>query len=218
MDGTATGPYTTDFQTTDNQAAQQAVRAVVAKLGGSCGNVAIIQGSPQNLALKARNDGFATAANAAGCKIVAQQINPLDDPAGGRKIADALKAKYGSKLRAIFANNDESATGAASAFGAGFKPVMVSINGDQSGIDAVRRGQVVATFDYRPVEIGNAMAVAVDQIIRDKRKLPPTIKVEMTKYDSQNVGQWVPPSKQLAAPLKVTFTSSGSSTVLQTTQ
>ncbi len=112
--------------------------------------------------LKARNDGLAAGAEAAGCEIVAEQVNETDTAEGARPI-DAWKTKYGADLKGILAYNDSSAIGAAAAVDGDFQPIITGINADQPGVDAVKDGRVLQTWDLLTPEIGNGMAWAVHQ-------------------------------------------------------
>src|SRR6185437_7733214 len=112
-----------NLQPEDFEAARDAAMFAGQKIGKGAG-VAIIQGLPQVAVLKARNDGLAAGAKAAGLTILAQQVNQKDTAAGAQPIVNAWKAKFGSKLKAVLSYNDPSALGAAATVGGSFKPVI----------------------------------------------------------------------------------------------
>jgi ribose transport system substrate-binding protein len=207
QDSPTSAPVAMNFQVNDQQAAEQAATALAEKLGPGCGNgaqVAIIEGIPQAEVLKARNDGLAAGAKAAGCKVVAHQVNTKDSADGARPIVDGWKTKYGAALKGILAYNDSSAIGAASATGGKFKPVITGINADQPGVDAVKDKRVLATWDLRTPEIGNGMAWAAYQLLT-KKSLPKTVNVEMVKVNDDNVGGYPTNEDRLKAPMKVSI-------------
>jgi ribose transport system substrate-binding protein len=218
QDSPTSDPVAMNFQVNDREAAEQAATALAEKLGPGCGNgapVAIIEGIPQAEVLKARNDGLAAGAKAAGCKIVAHQVNAKDSADGARPIVDAWKTKYGASLKGILAYNDSSAIGAASATGGKFKPVITGINADQPGVDAVKDKRVLATWDLRTPEIGNGMAWAAYQLLT-KKSLPKTVNVEMVKVSDENVGGYPTNEDRLKAPMKVSIEERDGKAFLQT--
>jgi ribose transport system substrate-binding protein len=207
QDSPTSDPVAMNFQVNDREAAEQAASALAEKLGPGCGGgaqVAIIEGIPQAEVLKARNDGLAAGAKAAGCKVVAHQVNAKDSADGARPIVDAWKTKYGAALKGILAYNDSSAIGAASASGGDFKPVITGINADQPGVDAVKDRRVLATWDLRTPEIGNGMAWAAYQLLT-KKSVPKTVNVEMVKVSDENVGDYPTNEDRLKAPMKVSI-------------
>lgn len=195
-----------NFQTNDGESAENAATTLADALGPDCGDgasVAIIQGIPQVEVLKERNEGLAAGAEAAGCTIVDQQVNAKDSADGARPIVDAWKTKYGADLKGILAYNDSSAIGAAAAVNGDFKPVVTGINADQPGVDAVKDGRVLQTWDLRTPEIGNGMAWAAHQLLTGADDLPKTINVEMVEVSKDNVEGYPTNEDRLKAPLTV---------------
>jgi ABC-type sugar transport system substrate-binding protein len=197
-----------NFQTNDGESAENAANALAEALGADCGDgasVAIIQGIPQVEVLKERNEGLAAGAKAAGCTIVAQQVNAKDSADGARPIVDAWKTKYGADLKGILAYNDSSAVGAAAAINGDFKPLVTGINADQPGVDAVKDGRVLQTWDLRTPEIGNGMAWAAHELLTGNTGLPKTINVEMVEVSKDNVDGYPTNEDRLKAPLSISI-------------
>lgn len=197
------GEVTSNFQVNNEQAAEQAA-ALVAETVGTGSDVAVVQGLPVVGVLLARNEGFANGAAAAGLNVVAEQVNEKDNADGARPIVDAWKSQFGAKLKGILAYNDPSALGAASAVGGDFTPVVVGMNGDSDGVAAVKDGRLLATWDFRPVELGNGLAWAAHEVLTGNT-IPATVNVEMTMIDEATVSSWRPIDDRLAAPMAVSI-------------
>lgn len=206
------GQVTSNFQVNNEQAAEQAA-ALVGETVGKGSDVAIVQGLPIVGVLAARNDGFEKGAQTAGLTVAAKQVNEKDNADGARPIVDAWKSQFGPKLKGILAYNDPSALGAASAVGGDFTPVVVGMNGDADGVAAVKDGRLLATWDFRPVELGNGLAWAAHEVLTGKT-IPATVNVEMTKIDKANADSWRPIADRLAAPMKVSLEDRGGATYL----
>lgn len=197
------GEVTSNFQVNNEQAAEQAA-ALVGETVGEGSDVAIIQGLPIVGVLAARNEGFAAGAAAAGLNVVAEQVNEKDNADGARPIVDAWKSQFGATLKGILAYNDPSALGAASAVGGDFTPVVVGMNGDSDGVAAVKDGRLLATWDFRPVELGNGLAWAAHEVLTGST-IPATVNVEMTKIDKATADSWRPIEDRLTAPMTVSI-------------
>lgn len=218
QDSPTSQPVAVNFQVNDEASAEKAATALADELGPNCGGgakVALIQGIPQAEVLKARNDGLAAGAKAAGCEIVAQQVNAKDSADGARPIVDAWKTKYGADLKGILAYNDSSAIGAAAAVGGDFKPIITGINADQPGVEAVKDGRVLQTWDLRTPEIGNGMAWAAYQLLSGKGDLPKTINVEMVEVSKDNVVGYPTNEDRLKAPIAVSIEDRNGEAFLQ---
>lgn len=199
----AAGPYSTvDFESTDYEAAKQAAEFIAQKVGRGA-SVAAIEGLPQIPILAARNQGFLAGAKAAGLKVVATQVNTKDNAAGAQPIVTGWKAKYGTGLKAIWAYNDPSALGAASAKDAAFHPVVTGMNGEPDAVEAIKQGLIDATWDQEAPEIGNGEAWAAYQILVKKKKLPGTVYVPMQMIDKSNAGDWISIKQRVQSPMTV---------------
>lgn len=83
---------------------------------------------------------------------LAELPDATDDLAGGRSsVADAV-TRYNGKINGVLSYTDISAIGAAQALAsAGVKnPVIVGLQGNQAGIDAVKSGQIQGDVDTEP--------------------------------------------------------------------
>ncbi|MEH1017177.1 sugar ABC transporter substrate-binding protein [Micromonospora sp. CPCC 206060] len=197
------GPYTSNFQGDDEQAAVRAAQLIAEKVGHGAG-VAQIEGVTAVGVLAARNNGFVAGTKSAGLDILAHQINQADSADGARPIVDAWKASLGSKIKAIFAYNDPSALGAASALDANFTPLIVGMNGSQEGVDAVKDGRLLATVDFHPVRQGFGLGWAAVQAAAGK-PLPATVNVESTIITKDNAESWQPVAAQLKTAVDVSI-------------
>lgn len=197
------GEVTSNFQVNNYESAQEAA-SLVSQVVGEGAEVGIIQGLPVVGVLIARNEGFAVGAQQSGLSIAAEQVNETDSADGARPIVDAWKARFGSDLKGILAYNDPSALGAASAVGGDFTPVVVGINGDAEGVAAVKDGRLLATFDFRPVELGNGLAWGAHQALTGNT-LPQQVNFEMKLIDQESADSWVSSSDRLSAPMSVSL-------------
>lgn len=194
--------FATDFETDDALAGEDAAK-IVSEAVGAGAKIAAIQGPPSIPISKQRAAGFKAGAKKYGLDIVAEQINDSPDgTSGATPIADAWKAKYGSDLKAIVSYNDPSAIGAAASIDGGFKPLLTGLNGSIEAIEAIQQGRLLATWDQRTVETGNACAWAANQLLTGK-KLPPVITVHMPRYDKSNAATWKAPKELLKKPIVI---------------
>jgi ribose transport system substrate-binding protein len=184
------GPYASNFQVTNFEAAADAA-ALIEEAVGSNANVVQLEGIPSVGVLNSRNEGFRAGAEAAGQVILASQVNELNSADGARPIVDAWKSRFCAEIQAIFAYNDSSALGAASAKSADFDPVVIGMNGDQDAVAAVRDGRLLATFDMHPVEIGAGLGWAA-MYVANGGTLPETVNAEMTVITAENIDDWTP--------------------------
>jgi ribose transport system substrate-binding protein len=184
---------TANFQYNDGETAATIAKMVAAELkkqGKPC-NVGIIQGIPVVTILKTRNDGLLAGAKAAGCTVLEQIVNQKDNSDGAQPIASAWKAKYGSKMTAVLAYNDPSAMGTLATVGGDFNPIVTGFNGDSIAVDAVKSKRLFLTAANPNVEIGNAFAWAIDQIVRKKKKIPTDYEFKYEILTQANVGKYV---------------------------
>jgi ribose transport system substrate-binding protein len=195
------GPYAVNFAGSDHDSAAEAAGLIAGEVGEGAG-VVQIEGVPVVGVLDARNKGFAAGAEKHGLDLLAHQINDKDSADGARPIVDAWKSRFGSDIKAIFAYNDPSALGAASAVGGGFKPVVVGMNGSAEGVQAVRDGRLLATFDFHPVEVGMGLGWAAVQIAAGET-LPETVQTTSTMITADNVGEWIPVEEALKRKTEV---------------
>lgn len=184
------GPYVTNVATSPFDAGSQGARYLRRLVGN--GDVAAIEGPAfAGPVLTARNSGFNTGARRAGLNVVDRATNNQLFEQGARQIADAWRIRYGDDLRGIWAFNDPTGRGAASARSGSFQPRVISINGEPATMAAIRAGTITATWDLQPQYIGTALALGVEAA-RCNRKLPKTLWIPVRRYDRQNIRRWVP--------------------------
>jgi ABC-type sugar transport system substrate-binding protein len=109
----------------------------------------------------------------------------------GRQVAETLLEAHPEAM-AIYAHNDEMALGAIAALEAvGKKPgkdvLVVSIDGEKDGVQAIIEGKLAASCECNPRFGPKAFATMKEYAAGDK--IPPYIKNEDKFYDSTNARQ-----------------------------
>ena len=151
-------------------------------------------------ALKYLNQREAYYAKQAGMTVVGSQDNPTDDVTGGDKAGNGLIQRY-SDMDSVIGYNDPSALGTViAAKGAGRKLIAIGLNGTSDGIAGVKNGQLAATVQGAPVDLGIQSVTAAYDLIT-KQHLPlPKVVVEppriVTKANVNTITNW---AQQLAA-------------------
>jgi ABC-type sugar transport system substrate-binding protein len=110
--------------------------------------------------------GAVKAMKEGGLKIVgdpSKQRNATDIASGAQPIMQGLLARY-PDLKGMFVYNDDSAIGAISAIRAAGKRgkiTVVSRNGEDPAIAAIKSGDLLATCDINPIALGRGAGAAV---------------------------------------------------------
>jgi len=160
---------------------------------------------------------MAQGAKAAGCTILEQQVNQTDNNSGALPIVQAWKAKYGSKMTAIFAYNDPSAEAAIAARSGSFQPLVTGMNGDPQGIQLVKSGALFADGAVPNVEVGESMAQVAYDIV-NKLPYPKTVWFKFGILTKANVDQYTPWATRLGgAAMKIAFYTADGKTWARTT-
>jgi ABC-type sugar transport system substrate-binding protein len=199
-----------NFQYAEGPAAQRVAAMAAAKIkaaGKDC-KVGIIQGLPVVPILKARNLALAAGAKRAGCQILEQQVNDKDSADGALPIVQAWKTKWGSEMTAVLAYNDPSALGAVAARGGDFKPIVTGMNADPAAIQAIKKGDILATTTIPNPEMGNAMAYAGDRLLKGK-KVPAQLLARCDALTKANAAKYVPWPTRNKRALTVSFVKQG---------
>ena len=145
-------------------------------------------------ALKYLNQREAYYAKKAGMSVLGTQDNPTDDVTGGEKAGNGLIQRY-SNMDSVIGYNDPSALGTViAARGAGRKLIAIGLNGTSDGIAGVRSGQLAATVQGAPIDLGIQSVTAAYDLIT-KQHLPlPKIVVEppriVTKANIDKIVDW----------------------------
>jgi ABC-type sugar transport system substrate-binding protein len=153
-------------------------KAIILEIEGSTGS------SPAN----DRKKGFdAVIAQHPDMKIVASQSGDFARDKG-RQVAEALLQAH-PEANVIYAHNDEMAIGAISAIeAAGKKPgkdiLVVSIDGEKDGLQAIIDGKMGATVECNP-KFGPAAYAAAIKYSKGE-KIPPVMTNTDRFYDSSN--------------------------------
>jgi ribose transport system substrate-binding protein len=101
-----------------------------------------------------------------------KQRNPTDIAAGGQQIMQGLVQRF-PNLKGVFVYNDDSALGAIAAIRAAGKKgqiLVASRNGETTAIDAIKRGDLLATCDIDPITIGATLGDAIVKQLNGTKK------------------------------------------------
>lgn len=138
--------------------------------------------------------------------------NPTDDTAGARPKADELITKWGDRLNVIMGYNDPSALGAAlAATAAGRDDLLIlGLQGQQEGVEGVRKGDIAATWDARPVEHGETIGGMIVAALMgaEESEWKRTILHNSSLVDESNVDEFVPWDQRIEE-LKARLTEGG---------
>ena len=143
---------------------KRAGEAMIEATGGK-GIILELEGSTGSSPANDRKKGFdAVIAGAPGLKIVASQSGDFNRDKG-RQVAEALLQAH-PEATAIYAHNDEMAIGAISALEAAGKKagkdvIIVSIDGEKDGLQAVIDGKMYATVECNPKFGPKSFATAI---------------------------------------------------------
>jgi ribose transport system substrate-binding protein len=206
-----------DFQYDEGPAARKVAALAAAKIkadGHTC-KVGIIQGVPVVPILKARNIALEAGAKAAGCEVLERQVNEKDSADGALPIVQAWKTKYGSDMTGVLAYNDPSALGAVAARGGDFTPVVTGMNADPAALQAIRRGDMLATTTIPNPEMGNAMAYDGAQLLSGK-KTPKLLFGRCDVITRANAAKYVPWPTRNKSAMTVKFVKVGAKTYFVT--
>jgi ribose transport system substrate-binding protein len=177
----------------DNPAiAKEAADYLGDELGGK-GDVVEIQGTAGASATIDRHNGFKAEIKAKypGIKIIASQYADYLRQPAQKYMDDVLQRFSKGKIQGIYAHNDEMALGAIQALeqAGRLKEVkVISIDGENEGIQAVKDGKLIATFAYpyvAPQGAEQAYKVAQGQAV------PARLVLKTPRIDETNVDQWL---------------------------
>jgi ribose transport system substrate-binding protein len=165
--------------------------------------IAIIGGQPTPNVLAAEA-GALQALKAAGVTVVGdveQQRNLADNADGGKKIMQGILQQF-PDVQGVFAYNDDSALGAISAARqVGAHVQFTSRNGTADAVAAIKNGELLATCDLQPIQLGQALGKAIIEQITGKKQFTQTAIAapdsQQCLITSQNAGAWKPYEKQV---------------------
>jgi ABC-type sugar transport system substrate-binding protein len=206
-----------NIETNDYVTGLQLAKIAATHAGTPC-RAGVITGLATVTVLAQRNKGLIDGLKQAGCQILATQQDQ-DTADSAKAIADAWKTKYGNEMNVLAVYTDNSALGAMSSTDQSFNPYIVSFNGDDGAIQAMRKpsSRFVADGVVLFPEIGNGIGVAAGDLLAGV-KLPKTIISRMRIVTPSNVGSYQSYAARLRVPMQVAFVREGNETVLQATQ
>jgi ribose transport system substrate-binding protein len=183
--------------------------AYIAKLVPRAKVLAI--GGPPVPSITLTTDCFTKAAKRNGLTILELQKDTTGSQAGGQKIAESMLLKH-SDAQAMWVFSDGDALGASAALAAAGKQVwsgkkkgvvLVSRNGIQAAIDAIKAGRMTATWDNNQPLLGAAAVQILKRILVDKvpaAKIPKRVAIPSQRWDLGTIGTYKSPLKR-AVPL-----------------
>ncbi|MDT5121976.1 MAG: galactofuranose transport system substrate-binding protein [Acidobacteriota bacterium] len=141
-----------------------------------------------------RSQGFRDAIqNSPDMKILTSQTGDFSR-AEGQKVMENIIQAQGKAITAVYAHNDEMALGAIQALkAAGMNPgkdvLIVSVDGEKAGLEAITRGEMNITVESNP-RFGPLAFDTLEKYLR-KESIPPKIILEDKFFDTSNAAQFV---------------------------
>ena len=177
----------------DNLAIGKEAADYLAKSLGDKGNVIEIQGTAGASATLDRHKSFSDEMAAAhpAIKVVANQYADYSRQPAQTYMADMLRRFPSGQIQAVYAHNDEMALGAIQALKEAKRldeVKVISIDGENAGIDAVKDGSLLATFAYpfcAPQGAEQAIKVMKGEVVPEK------LVLDAPRIDASNVDKWV---------------------------
>jgi ribose transport system substrate-binding protein len=192
LDRSVNTPVTEHIGGDNPTIAKEAADYLADKLGGK-GNVVEIQGTAGASATIDRHNGFKAEMKAKypGIKIIATQYADYLRQPAQKYMEDVLQRFGKGRIQGVYAHNDEMGLGAIQALeqAGRLKEVkVISIDGENEGIEAVKDGKLIATFAYpyvAPQGAEQAYKVAKGVAV------PAKLVLKTPRIDESNVDQWV---------------------------
>lgn len=196
VDRTVNTPVLTTIKAPDVPLGQRAAQAIVQRLHGH-GNVAILSGTPGASPTISRTQGFMNVIKKnPGIHVVAN-VNGNYDGSQAADVTDRLLSRFGAgKVDAIFSEADVMTLGAIRSVKAAHREkslFMISIDGQQQGLQAVQKGELAGDVVYPVVApedvIGAAKACMGESMPKFvSLDYPLVTKTNVTKYLGTNFG------------------------------
>ncbi|MCF0148551.1 MAG: ribose ABC transporter substrate-binding protein RbsB [Clostridium sp.] len=156
LDRQSNGGEVTSHIASDNiKGGAMAAEFVLEKLGTEANiNVVELQGIPGASATRDRGAGFHSVLDdKSNVKFVSSQAADFDRQKGLSVMENILQGN--SDVQVVFAHNDEMALGAAKAIGtSNVKAMVIGFDGNDDALDAVEKGEMIATVAQQPDLIG----------------------------------------------------------------
>jgi ribose transport system substrate-binding protein len=171
-------------------------------------------GGPPVPSITLSTNCFLKAAKRRGLQVLERQNDTTGSQAGGQRVAEAMLLKH-PDAQAVWVFSDGDALGAAAALRASGKTiwsgkrkgvVLVSRNGIQAAIDAIKNGGMTATWDNNQPLLGAAAVQILKRIIVDKvplSRIPKRVPIPSQRWDLSTISKYKSPLKRdVPLPLK----------------
>lgn len=137
---------------------------IIDQLGGK-GKVVELEGIPGASAARDRGEGFNAAIAKSDIEVVAKQTANFDRAQGLSVMENILQAQ--PEINAVFAHNDEMALGALEAIKASGRDILVvGFDATDDAVKAVKAGDMAATVQQLPKEIGSMGVETAMKVIK----------------------------------------------------
>ena len=187
LDRQSNGGEVTSHIASDNiNGGAMAAEFVLEKLGTEANiNVVELQGIPGASATRDRGAGFHSILDdKTNVKFVSSQAADFDRQKGLSVMENILQGN--SDVQVVFAHNDEMALGAAKAIGtSNVKAMVIGFDGNEDALDAVEKGEMIATVAQQPDLIG-ALGVELALKIYNGEAVDKEIAADLKIVSNQN--------------------------------
>lgn len=187
LDRQSNGGEVTSHIASDNiKGGAMAAEFVLEKLGTEANiNVVELQGIPGASATRDRGAGFHSILDdKTNVKFVSSQAADFDRQKGLSVMENILQGN--SDVQVVFAHNDEMALGAAKAIGtSNVKAMVIGFDGNEDALDAVEKGEMIATVAQQPDLIG-ALGVELALKIYNREAVDKEIAADLKIVSNQN--------------------------------
>lgn len=187
LDRQSNGGEVTSHIASDNiKGGAIAAEFVLEKLGTEANiNVVELQGIPGASATRDRGAGFHSILDdKTNVKFVSSQAADFDRQKGLSVMENILQGN--SDVQVVFAHNDEMALGAAKAIGtSNVKAMVIGFDGNEDALDAVEKGEMIATVAQQPDLIG-ALGVELALKIYNGEAVDKEIAADLKIVSNQN--------------------------------
>lgn len=187
LDRQSNGGEVTSHIASDNiKGGAMAAEFVLEKLGTEANiNVVELQGIPGASATRDRGAGFHSILDdKTNVKFVSSQAADFDRQKGLSVMENILQGN--SEVQVVFAHNDEMALGAAKAIGtSNVKAMVIGFDGNEDALDAVEKGEMIATVAQQPDLIG-ALGVELALKIYNGEAVDKEIAADLKIVSNQN--------------------------------
>ena len=180
------GEVTSHIASDNIKGGAMAAEFVLEKLGTEANiNVVELQGIPGASATRDRGAGFHSILDdKTNVKFVSSQAADFDRQKGLSVMENILQGN--SDVQVVFAHNDEMALGAAKAIGtSNVKAMVIGFDGNEDALDAVEKGEMIATVAQQPDLIG-ALGVELALKIYNGKAVDKEIAADLKIVSNQN--------------------------------